>query len=167
MDGWVPFARIPPTPPEQPWIDTWQILAGGPPVVAAVDLRDEAATIRRYVGQTNLLGAVIAGDWDEDTTVTTALIEQNAERWGNELRDAADASDSPLVLTGFNAGHTNADTAGEIVAAMRGVVDGAVDDGVAIEVVFVEPGIAGPDSLPGLLDADRAPSPSSAAFLTD
>jgi beta-glucosidase len=167
VGGWVPFARIPPTPPEQPWIDTWQILAGGPPVVAAVDLRDQAATIRRYVGQTNLLGAVIAGDWDEDTTVTTALIEQNAERWGNELRDAADASDSPLVLSGFNAGHTNADTAGEIVAAMRGVVDGAVDDGVAIEVVFVEPGIAGPDSLPGLLDANRAPSPSSAAFLTD
>ena len=47
----------------------------------------------------------------------------------------------------------------------RDFIDEAVADGVPIEVVFVEPGIAGPESTAGLLDADRAPTPTSSAFL--
>ncbi len=47
------------------------------------------------------------------------------------------------------------------------MLDAAVADGVPIDVAFVEPAIAGPDSLAGLLDSDRAPTPSSNAFLAD
>jgi hypothetical protein len=70
-----------------------------------------------------------------------------------------------LIISGFSADHDDADTAGEIVATFRSIIDEAVADGVPIEVVFVEPGIAGPDSPAGLLDADRAPTPTSSAFL--
>ena len=165
--GWVPFARIPADAPEQPWIDTWGILSGGPPVVAAVDLRTRADTVGRYAARTDLLGAALSTDWPEDGDVESGTLEEASHRWGDELRDAADASGKHLVIAGFSAGHQHPDTAGEIVAAWRAMLDDACADGVPIDVAFVEPGIAGPDSLPGLLDADRAPTPSSAAFLVD
>ena len=66
VGGWMPFACIPADAPAQPWIDTWGILDGGPPVVAAVDLRDQRNTVDRYEGVMDLLGAVLAGDWDDD-----------------------------------------------------------------------------------------------------
>ncbi len=165
--GWVPFARIPAGAPERPWIDTWGILAGESPVVAAVDLRTRADTVGRYAERTDLIGAVLSADWPDDSAVESGHLEEVAHRWGNELRDAADAVNNRLAITGFSAGHPNADTAGEIVAAWRSMLDDASADGVPIEVAFVEPAIAGPDSLPGLLDADRAPTPSCAAFLAD
>jgi beta-glucosidase len=165
VGGWVPFAGVPAGAPEQPWTDTWGILAGGPPVVAAVDLRDRATTVGSFAGRTDLLGAVLTGDWARDEQVSAAELARHADRWGGELREAAGAIDAPLVVSGFSAGHDDADTAGEIVAAFGAVVDEAVADGVPIEVVFVEPGIAGPDSTAGLLDADRAPTPTSSAFL--
>ena len=165
VGGWVPFACIPAGAPEQPWVDTWGILAGGPPVVAAVDLRERADTVRRYEGTTDLLGAVLTGEWNLDDSVDAAQLSRAADRWGGELREAADAADTTLVISGFSAGHDDADAAGEVVSALRSVLDDAVADGVSIDVAFVEPGIAGPDSPAGLLDADRAPTPSSAAFL--
>ena len=165
VGGWVPFACIPAGAPEQPWVDTWGILAGGPPVVAAVDLRERADTVRRYEGTTDLLGAVLTGEWNLDDSVDAAQLSRAADRWGGELREAADAADTTLVISGFSAGHDDADAAGEVVSALRSVLDDAVADGVSIDVAFVEPGIAGPDSPAGLLDADRTPTPSSAAFL--
>ncbi len=69
------------------------------------------------------------------------------------------------MIAGLRADHHDSDTVGEIVGALRTVIDDAIADGVPIEVAFIEPGIAGPDSLPGLLDTDRAPTPSSDAFL--
>lgn len=165
VTGWIPFACLPAGAPEQPWTDTWGILAGGPPVAAAVDLRDRATTVGSYAGRTDLLGAVLTGDWGRDEQVGAAEIARHADRWGGELREAAEAIGVGLIVSGFSAGHDDADTAGEIVAAFRAVVDEAVADGVPIEVVFLEPGIAGPDSTSGLLDADRAPTPSSTAFL--
>lgn len=165
VGGWVPFACIPAGAPEQPWIDTWGILAGGPPVVAAVDLRERADTVSLYTGATDLLGAVLTGEWDIDDPVDVAALSRAADRWGGELREAADAADTTLVVSGFSAGHDDADAAGEVVSTLRSVLDDAVADGVPIDVAFVEPGIAGPDSPAGLLDADRTPTPTSAAFL--
>ena len=164
VGGWVPFARIPATAPDQPWIDTWGILAGGPPVVAALDLRDRASSVGSYAGRTDLLGAVLEGDWSRDEPIDAARLARNTDRWGGEVREAAEAIDTSLIISGFSADHDDADIAGEIVGAFRSVIDEAVADGVPIEIVFVEPGIAGPDSTAGLLDADRAPTPTSEAF---
>jgi hypothetical protein len=164
VGGWVPFACVPAGAPEQPWVDTWGILAGEAPVVAAVDLRGQFATLDRYVGRMDLLGAVLVGDWDDDDDLDAATLAGAVDRWGGELREAADAIDTPLVA-GFSAGHRDAGVAGDIVAALRSTLDDACADGVPVEVAFLEPGIAGPDSLAGLLAADRSPTPSSAAFI--
>jgi hypothetical protein len=163
--GWMPFACVPAGAPEQPWVDTWGILTGESPVVAAVDLREQFGTLDRYVGRMDLLGAVLVGDWTDDDDVDSARLAGAVDRWGGELREAADAVDSPLVIAGFCAGHHDANVAGDIVAALRSTLDDACADGVPIELAFLEPGIAGPESLPGLLDADRAPTPSSDAFI--
>ena len=165
VGGWVPFARIPSDTAEQPWIDTWGILSGGPPVVAAVDLRSDARSVAQFAERTDLLGAVLSADWDD--AVDGATIANATERWGNELRDAADGIDNHLAIASFSSGHPDPDAAGEIVQAWRSMLDDAVADGVQIDVAFVEPAIAGPDSLAGLLDSDRAPTPSSNAFLAD
>jgi hypothetical protein len=163
--GWMPFACVPAGAPEQPWVDTWGILTGESPVVAAVDLREQFGTLDRYVGRMDLLGAVLVGDWTDDDDVDSARLAGAVDRWGGELRESADAVDSPLVIAGFCAGHHDANVAGDIVAALRSTLDDACADGVPIELAFLEPGIAGPESLPGLLDADRAPTPSSDAFI--
>ncbi len=163
VGGWVPFAHIPSGSPEQPWIDTWGVLSGGPPVVASVDLRSDADSVARFAERTDLLGAVLSADWGD--AVDGATIAGAAERWGNELRDAADGIDNHLAIAGFSSGHSDPEVAGEIVQAWRSMLDAAVGDGVHIDVAFVEPAIAGPDSPIGLLDSDRAPTPSSNAFL--
>lgn len=165
VHGWVPFASIPTGAPEQPWIDTWGILAGGPPVVAAVDLQANAGSISRYAERSDLLGAALTTDWPDDADVGPGQLAEAADRWGNELRDAADSTGNQLAVVGFSAGHQRAETAGEIIGAWRSMLDDAVADGVPIHVAFVEPAIAGPDSVAGLLDSERAPTPSSAAFL--
>lgn len=168
VGGWIPFACIPTDAPERPWIDTWGILGGGgQPVVASVELQTQSETLGRYAERADLLGAALSTDWTEDETVEPNLLERTAQRWSVELRDAADAADRPLVIAGFSAGHQDADTAGEVVAAWRSMLDEAVADGVPIELAFLEPGIAGPDSLPGLLDSDRRRTPSTTAFLAD
>ena len=174
VGGWVPFACIPAGAPSQPWIDTWGILAGGPPVVAAVDVRNQANTVDRYAGIMDLLGVVLAGDWadgagvdDEaavDASFDAARLARCVDRWGGEIREAADAVDNALVIAGFDADHHDPDVAGEIVGEWCSVLSDAVADGVPIEVAFIEPAIAGLDSSPGLLDADRAPTASSEAF---
>ena len=163
--GWVPFDCIPAGAPDQPWIDTWGILAGGPPVVAAVDLHHRAGTVDRYVGQMNFLGAVLAGVWDDDSVVGAATLAGCVDRWGGEIREAAEAIDSAFVIASFSADHHDPDIAGDIVAAWRSMLDDAFADGVPIEAAFLQPGITGPDTPQGLLDADRAPTPSSSAFL--
>jgi hypothetical protein len=159
----MPFACIPADAPAQPWIDTWGILEGGPHVAAAVDVRGQRDTLDRYEGAMDLLGAVLAADWDDEVDETT--IAGAADRWGGDIREAADAVDKPLIIAGLRADHHDPDTAAAIVGAIRAVIDDAIADGVSIEAAFIEPGIAGPDSFPGLLDSGRAPTGSSHAFL--
>lgn len=163
--GWMPFACIPAGVPEQPWIDTWGILGGGPPVVAAVDLSARADTVDRYVGRMNLLGAVMAGAGDVDSMADAATLAGCVDRWGGEIREAADSVDNVSVIASFSADHPDSDVAGDVVAAWRSMLDDAYSDGVPIDVALLEPAITGSGSSQGLLDPDRAPTPSSSAFL--
>lgn len=165
--GWMPFARIPGDGAEQPWIDTWGILGGGPPVIATVDLRHHGGTVARYAGRCDLLGAVLEPDWTDEDALDDLAFAEAVDRWGNELRDAADTADDLPMAVGFGTAHSDPDAAGDVVEATCSMLDEALDDGVRIEIAFVEPAIAGPESPAGLLDADRAPTPASAAFLRD
>jgi beta-glucosidase len=161
VGGWIPFACLPEGAPDQPWVDTWGILAGGPPVVASIGGDD----IGPLGGRFDLAGVALAADWTTDAVVGERQLAAASDRWGTRLREIADAAGTGLVVPGFTAGHDDGDTAGEIVATLRSVLDEATDDGVPIDVAFVEPGIAGPDSPPSLLDQDRAPTASCVAFL--
>jgi|SRR6056297_3120722 len=165
VSGWAPFACIPSGMPDQVWADTWGILQGGPPVIAGVDVHERFSTIVNHVGRMDHLGVVLRGDWDRDASLHDGDLAAAGERWGREVRDAADLVDNPLVVGGFNPGHEDPDTAARIVTTLRATLDDAIDDGVTIEAAFMEPAIAGPESLPGLLDQDRTRSPSAAAFL--
>ncbi len=163
--GWMPFATIPVGAPAQPWIDTWGILDGGPPVVASVDLAN--ASVHPYVGRMNLLGAVLSIDWAVDDDLGEGRLAEAADTWGGQIRDAADSVDNALIIPGFAAGHGHADTVDAIVANFCAAVDNALADGAQIDVAFIEPGIAGTDSLPGLLDADRVATDACRTFLAD
>ena len=165
VSGWVPFARIPSGATDQPWIDTWGILAGGPPVIAAVELPSRADSIDRFAERTDLIGAVPAIEWPGDGTVDSEMIADAVDGWGRGLRDAADGIDNRLAVVDLSTGHPDPEIAGAIMTAWRSMLDRHIADGLPIEVAFVEPAITGPDSLPGLLDSDRAPTPSSTAFL--
>ncbi len=165
VHGWVPFASLPSGTSPQPWIDTWGILGGGPPVVAAVDVGARGALISNHSDKMDLLGVALATDWEPDDDVDDRAVESIAHRWGNELRDAAELVDVALMVTGFNAGHDDDDVAANIVAVLRSTIDGAVADGVRVESAFIEPAIAGPESMPGLLTEDRSTTATSAAFL--
>jgi hypothetical protein len=166
VHGWIPFSCLPAGAPEQPWVDTWGILGGGaPPVVAAIDVRNHVATINDHLGRMDHLGAVLTPDWERDGHVGDAELASTARRWGDELRDAADLVDDALVVCGFDPGHDDADVAADVVATLRSTLDDAIGDGVKIDTAFVEPAIAGPGSTLGLLDARRATTPSSDAYL--
>lgn len=167
VSGWVPFARIPSGAAEQPWIDTWGILRGGAPVVAAIDVRDQFATIVGHLDRMDRLGVVFATDWDHDDAVGETILEETRQRWGDELRRAAELTDDAVIVTGFSAGHRDPDIAAQVITELRTTLDDAAADGVTIDAVFVEPAIAGPDSLPGLLDQDRATTASCEAYITD
>lgn len=160
--GWIPFASVPDDAPDHPWVDTWSILAGGPPVVASMG--DEA--IARHLGRFDLVGVGLAIEWPTDGDIGDRDLAAAADRWGEQLRDAADRAHTALVVPGFTAGRDDADVAAEVVATLRSTLDEAVLDGVPVEVAFVEPGIAGPDSSPGLLDQDRSPTASCSAFVS-
>jgi len=165
VQGWIPFACIPSAAPDQPWVDTWSILGGGPPVVAAIDVRDDFAKIVNHLGLMNHLGVVLATDWDRDGVVDESRLTSARRRWGDELRDAAELVDGSVIVSGFSAGHDDADTAAQVISELRATLDEATADGVAIDAAFIEPAIAGPDSLPGLLGQDRAATASTEAYL--
>jgi hypothetical protein len=162
--GWIPFDVVPPDA-ARPWRDTWGILGGQQPVVASfegiVDL-DRLGADERI----DRLGVTLAPEWEPDGAVTDALLEQAADRWGSLIREAADQLDRrPIVVTGFCPGHNDQDMCGRIVETLVSTLDLAIDDGVEMEVVFVEPAIAGPTSGHGLLDRERNPTAITTAYL--
>jgi len=171
VQGWVPFATIPSDAPDQPWIDTWRILAGGvPPVVASIDVAAEPDDVGqlalRYAPYSAQLGLHLEVDFSSDSDPDPELLAACAARWSTTLREVHEqVSDKPLALTSFTAGHTDADFAGTIVESFVAVADDALSDGIEIGTCFVGPAIAGPDSPAGLLDEGRAPTPTTSAYL--
>ena len=156
VHGWVPFDLLP-ADSSQPWRDTWGILRGTQPVVASIEGIDGLAHIGADVGKMDRLGLVLAPEWDPSEALSDALLEQAADRWGTLVRVAADKGDgAPVVVTGFRPGHDDLDECARIVEVLVATLDLAIDDGVNVEVAFIEPAIAGHDSGHGLLDSARA-----------
>jgi hypothetical protein len=164
VHGWVPFASIAADAPVQPWRDTWGILAGGPAVVASLDTAD-GCDIDRYAGRCDRLGLVVATPWDASAALGDHDLADAANRWGDTVRDSAAGVDrTPIVMTGFGAGHDDAVTAARIVEVFVDALDHAAADGIEIDVCFVDPAIEGAGPAVGLLDSDRSPTPVAAAF---
>lgn len=165
VHGWVPFDVLP-AGSGQPWRDTWGILRGTQPVVASIRGIDGLAHIGTDVSTMDRLGLALDPEWDPTDALSDELLEQAADRWGTLVRVAADKIDgAPVVITGFRAGHDDLDECARIVDVMVATLDLAIGDGVNVEVAFVEPAIAGPNSEHGLLDRTRAVTPTATVFL--
>jgi len=163
--GWVPFAEIPVDAPTQPWRDTWTILEGTSPVVASVS--SDAPSIEEYVGRASFLGVELPIPWQPDDAVGDPQLEAATTQWGRAIRDRADDFGGPVVITGFHPGHDNADAAALIVEQLVHSLDDAIADGVDVDTCFIDPAITAPDTPPGLLDADRHPTPAAEHFLSE
>jgi hypothetical protein len=160
--GWVPFADIPAGASPQPWRDTWTVLEGPHPVVAALGADADASA---YVEHATHVGLVLPACWEPDATIGDRELESASDSWGRIVRDGADAFDGPVVVTGFSPGHDDADAGAQIVEQLVASLDDCCADGVQLEVCFIEPAISPPDTPPGLLDADRNPTPAGRRFL--
>lgn len=164
VDGWIPFDVVPPDA-VRPWRDTWGILGGQQPVVASFEDIDDLDRLGAD-GRIDRLGVTLAPEWEPAADVPDALLEQAADRWGTLVRSAAGQLDRrPIVVTGFRPGHTDLDMCVRIVETLVSALDLAIDDGIDVEVGFVEPAIAGPTSGHGLLDRDRNPTAITPAYL--
>lgn len=160
--AWIPFAEIPTGTSAQPWRDTWTILESDRPVVASVAAD---TSIAQYVGKSTHLGLALPTDWELDERIGERELEIAAHRWGQLVRDGADAIDGPVVITGFCPNHADDDTAARIMGQLIETLDDAIADGVRLEVCFVEPAIAAPEMSSGLLDPDRKLTPAAELFL--
>ena len=144
---------------------------GHPGAGGAAGGRIGRSSIRRpspsaqFAERTDLLGAVLSADWDD--AVDSATIANATERWGNELRDAADGIDNHVAITSFSSGHPDPEAAGEIVGM---AFDARCRDrrwrADRRRRSSIRPS-PGPTRPSGLLDSDRAPTPSSSAYLAD
>jgi beta-glucosidase len=161
IQGWMPFAAIPPNAPIQPWRDTWSILGGGPPVVASIEVPEDSTgdLAERFLGLTDLVGLCLT----------------TSDRWGSTIQAFAEQLDGePLTINLFAPDDTGGDDQGakvdteeaeRPVASFVAAVDEALHDGIDIKVCFLGPAITSPDSPFGLLDADRALTSISDAYL--
>ncbi|MGB0115039.1 MAG: family 1 glycosylhydrolase [Ilumatobacteraceae bacterium] len=164
VDGWVPFDVIP-AGAAQPWRDTWGVIGGTQPVVASID-GDGIADLGTYVGRMNRVGLRLDTPWTPDESIADERFEQTADEWGTAVRAACDAvDDEPVLITGFRPGHDDLDVASRITTSISTVLDQALDDGVPVDAMFFEPGIAGHDASAALLSADRSPTVIADAFL--
>ncbi|NND75921.1 MAG: family 1 glycosylhydrolase [Ilumatobacter sp.] len=166
ISGWIPFAAIPDSLPQQPWSDTWTVLDGGEaPVVAAVG-HDRLDTIQRFLAEADRIGLAMSTDVAPDHDPTEEELAAVGGQLGDALMRAAElAEDIPLVVSEYSPHHTDPDVNGLLVGRFVDAVDAAIEDGVDIGVCFLDPAIAGPDSPVGLLDKDRSPQPAASAFL--
>ena len=186
VDGWIPFAVMPPAIsvqepwpmqpwPMQPWRDTWGILGGaGAPVVASVDASpaslDTFQYVERYLGLTDRVGVDLTGllgDLGETATAdgmsSDQLAERGAEAIGRAVRDVAErAGNTPLTITAVPTG--SGSDAAALVEVEVATLDEALDDGLPIDIAFIEPAIGAPEGDTGLLDPDRAPTAVAGAY---
>ena len=164
--GWIPFTSIDSQFSASAWRNTWTTLSGGStPVVAALDA-ERLDSVVDYLETSDIIGITLAHGEVADSEPDDERLDQIRVRLHDTIGAAADsASDHYLIISQFTPHHHDADVAGQLVASFVDAVTGAIDDGVDLGVVFLDPAIAGPDSPNGLLSAERAPQPASKAYL--
>jgi Glycosyl hydrolase family 1 len=165
VHGWVPFDVIP-SNAAQPWRDTWGILGGEQPVVASIGGPDGLDRIGTFVGRTDRVGVSFEPVWEPDAALDDQMLDEAEDRWGTLIRVAADEVDAPAVVSGFRPSHDDHDECARIVERFVAVLDAAVADGVDVEVAFLDPAIAGHDSIHGLLDNGRSPTVTAEVYLS-
>ena len=72
------------------------------------------------------------------------------------------AGSTPLTITAVPTG--GGSDAAALVEVAVAALDEALDDGLPIDIAFIEPAIGEPDGDTGLLDPDRAPTAVTAAY---
>ena len=164
--GWIPFTAIDSKFSASAWRNTWATLGGGPvQVVAALDA-ERLDSVGDYLGSSDIIGIAMEDGEDTDSEPDDERLDQIRVRLHDTIGAAADsAADHQLIISQFTPHHHDADVAGQLVASFVDAVTGAIDDGVDLGMVFLDPAIAGPDSPNGLLSAERAPQPASKAYL--
>jgi Glycosyl hydrolase family 1 len=167
VDGWIPFAVLPESLPDQVWIDTWRVLgAGDPPVVASLAAADGYSFAGRRNGEFDVLGVALPTHLSDDLAVTDDDLRLAAEHWEQALNDAAAAApDEPIMISSFTPTHTDPDVSGQMMERLVGAIEAAVADGIEVTTCLVEPAIAGPDSSSALVASDRTATPAADAFL--
>jgi hypothetical protein len=166
IDGWIPFSCIDSQTSATGWRNTWATLSGGTtPVVAALDA-EHLDAISSYLDTSDIIGIALEHGESADSSPDDRHLDQMRVRLHDTISTAAEtAADHQLIISQFTPHHDNADVAGQIVGAFVDALTGAIDDGVDLGVVFLDPAIAGPDSPNGLLSSERAPQPASEAYL--
>ena len=164
--GWIPFTGIDSQFSASAWRNTWTTLSGGStPVVAALDA-ERLESVGDYLDTSDIIGITLAHGELADSEPDDGRLDQIRVRLHDTIGAAADAAaDHQLIISQFTPHHHDADVAGQLVASFVNAVTGAIDDGVDLGVVFLDPAIAGPDSPNGLLSAERAPQPAAEAYL--
>lgn len=168
VDGWIPFAEVPAGLPDQPWIDTWEILGSGEaPVVASVGAPDDLGFATRHAERLDLVGLSFVALDDPQIDVDDGLLATLADRWSEALHHAAEsAPDVPLMVSRFVPNHDDPEADGLLVARMVEVLDAAISGGLDVTACLIEPAIAGPESSRALLDSSRAVRPAAEVFLS-
>lgn len=165
VHAWMPFDVIP-ADATQPWRDTWGVLGGQQPVVASIGALTSLDDISTFADRLDRVGIALAPLWTPDEEITDEMFAEAADRWGTIVRVSADqVDDAPVVISGFEPSHDDHDVCAQILEQFITVVDDAIDDGVDVEVAFLEPAIAGHDSVHGLLDSDRSPTVTASIYL--
>ena len=167
VGGWIPFATISGSMPDSVWTTTWNVLGGGePPVASSLQAIDGFGFGGRRDGEFDVFGVALDTLLDQHEPVEPQALDEAAERWATALRDASTAADGqPLMISRFTPHHVDPDVGGKMVERIVTVVDDAIDDGMDVIAVLLEPAIAGPESPIALFDSDRAPQPAAEVFL--
>lgn len=159
VGGWVPFMSAP-DGAGGPWRDTWTILEGVHPVVASVapDAVDDV------IGRMDLIGVSLP--WPEpDGIPDEGELQSIAAEWGQRVRDAADSADRPVAITRLAPEHLGEEQADRLTPTAVDALDDAIDDGVDVQLCFLDPAIAGAGGHVGLLDTNRSSTALAESFL--
>lgn len=163
--GWVPFAAIDPLLTPQAWRNTWTTLSNGEaPVVASVDATN-IEHISSFLDTSDIIGVVLSHGELADCEPDDERLGLMRSRLREMVGEAAAVHTGRLAVTQFTPHHDDADVAGQIVATFVEALDAAVDDGVDLDVAFLDPAISGPDSPNGLLTGERVAGPAAEAYL--
>jgi beta-glucosidase len=165
--GWIPFTAIDSQFSASAWHNTWTTLGGGPvQVVAALDA-ERLDSVSDYLGSSDIIGIAMEYGEETDSEPDDEGLDQIRVRLHDTIGAAAEAAaDQQLIISEFTPNHHDADVSGQLVTSFVNAATGATDDGIDLGVVFLNPAISGPDSPNGLLSAERAPQPTSEAFLS-